>query len=325
MRNPNYVPRSEPPSGLAGSKKGHFDRVEWLYLPDSNSAVAALKKGEVDMIEQVPADYIAPLRSDPNVKVFSGGTQQAQLVMNHLHPPFDNPKVRQALLKAVSQERFDAAMGYPLDMRMRYCATFFICGSPNDTAAGADPYRTADVARARQMLAESGYKGEKVMLLVTERRRLPERPGAGDRCRRCAASGINVDGVTMDWSSIGARRARKTPCPRAGGWSAYATVANEFAINSADRQRLPERGLRQHPAWLALRQAARRAAQRRGSSETGAREAQASARRLPGPRLRNRAVHQPRPVSRQRSPRAPASRAPTSSGPACPTVWVLDK
>ena len=35
----------------------------------------------------------------------------------------------------------------------------------------------------------------------------------------------------MDWSSIGARRAKKD-APDAGGWSAYATVANEFAIHS---------------------------------------------------------------------------------------------
>ena len=38
VRNPHYVPRTEPPSGLAGNKKPHFDRVEWLYLPDSNSS-----------------------------------------------------------------------------------------------------------------------------------------------------------------------------------------------------------------------------------------------------------------------------------------------
>jgi peptide/nickel transport system substrate-binding protein len=156
VRNPAYVARTEAPSGLAGSKKSHFDRIEWLYLPDSNSAVSALKKGEVDFIEQVPADYITPLRADANVKLLSAGTQQAQLIMNPLHPPFNNPKVRQALLKAVSQERFNAAMGYPLDMRMRYCATYFICGSANDTAAGADAYRTPDVAKARQMLQEAG-------------------------------------------------------------------------------------------------------------------------------------------------------------------------
>ena len=165
-RNPDYVARSEPASGLAGSKKPHFDRVEWLYLPDANSAIAALRNGEVDFVEQVAPDYIAPLRSDPNVVIGASGAYQGFLVMNHLHAPFDNPKVRQALLHAVSQQRFVAGMGYPEDMRVDYCPTWFICGSPNETDAGAEPYRKADVAKAKKLLAESGYKGEKVVLLV---------------------------------------------------------------------------------------------------------------------------------------------------------------
>lgn len=230
VRNPNYVARREPPSGLAGSKKSNFDRVEWLYLPDANSAIAALKNGEVDYVEQVPPDYIAPLRSDPGVKLMANSTQQAQLVMNQLHPPFNNPKVRQALLKAVSQERFNAAMGYPLDMRMTYCATYFICGSANDTPVGSEAYRTPDVAKAKQMLAESGYKGEKVVLLMTSDVTYLNALSL-TMLQTMRSIGLNVEGLTMDWASIGARRARRD-APEAGGWSAYATVANEFAINS---------------------------------------------------------------------------------------------
>lgn len=49
-----------------------------MALPaDANSAIAALKRGEVDMVEQVPPDYIAPLRTDPSVKIGSFGTYQA--------------------------------------------------------------------------------------------------------------------------------------------------------------------------------------------------------------------------------------------------------
>jgi peptide/nickel transport system substrate-binding protein len=41
VRNPHYVGRADAPSGAAGNKKPHFDRVEWFYIPDSNSAAAA--------------------------------------------------------------------------------------------------------------------------------------------------------------------------------------------------------------------------------------------------------------------------------------------
>jgi peptide/nickel transport system substrate-binding protein len=79
------------------------------------------------------------------------------------------------VLQAVNQERFVAAMGYPLDMRMAYCATFFICGSPNETAAGAEPYRTPTWPRPRQMLAGGGLQGREGGAAGSQRRALPER------------------------------------------------------------------------------------------------------------------------------------------------------
>ncbi len=230
VKNPQYLPRSEPANALSGSKKSAFDRIEWLYLPDSNSAVAALKKGEIDYIEQLPADYITPLRADANITIGTGGAYQGWMIMNQLHPPFDNPKVRQAVLKAVNQDRFMAAMGTPLNMRMTYCATYFVCGSPNDTAAGAEPFRTPDAAKARQMLADAGYKGETVVLLV------PSDITYLNALALMAAQtmrsiGITVDMQTMDWASIGARRAKRD-APAAGGWNMYVTVAGEFDANS---------------------------------------------------------------------------------------------
>ena len=230
VRNPHYVARSEPPSGLSGSKKPHVDRVEWLYLPDANSAVAALKRGEVDLIEQLPPDYIAPLRTDTGIKIGSGGSYQGFLVMNHLFPPFDNPKARQALAHAVNQEKFTAAMGYPLDMRVTYCATYFICGSPNETLAGAEPFRKVDVAKGKQLLAEAGYKGEKVVLLVpSDVSYLNAEALMAAQAMR--SLGMNVDMQNMDWASIGARRAKRD-APAAGGWNIYVTVAGEFDVNS---------------------------------------------------------------------------------------------
>lgn len=230
VRNAQYVPRTEPVNGLSGSKKSNFERVEWLYLPDANSAVAALQRGEVDLLEQLPPDYIAPLRADSNVKVGSSGAYEAFLVLNHLHAPFDNIKARQAFQMAVNQERFVAAMGYPADMRKSYCHTFFICGSPNDTGAGSQPWAKADVAKAKALLAESGYKGEKVVLLVpTDITYLNAL--ALMAAQTLKSIGVNVDMQSMDWASIGARRAKRD-APAAGGWNVYVTVAGEFDANS---------------------------------------------------------------------------------------------
>ncbi|MES2099720.1 MAG: ABC transporter substrate-binding protein [Pseudomonadota bacterium] len=230
VRNPHYVPRKDPPSGLAGGKSSAFDRVEWHYLPDANTAVAALKRGEVDLIEQVPPDHITGLRSERDIRIGSGGSYQAVLILNHLFPPFNSAKARQALVHAVNQDRFTAAMGYPLDMRVTYCATFFICGGPHETEAGADRFRRPNIAEAKKLLAEAGYKGEKVVLLV---------PGdvtylnavAMMAAQTMRDMGMNVDMQTMDWASIGSRRTKKDPAA-SGGWNIYGSVGGEFDINS---------------------------------------------------------------------------------------------
>lgn len=230
VKNPHYVGRSDPPNGLAGSKAPKFDRVEWNYIPDSNSAVAALKKGEVDLIEQMPPDYINPLRSDANIRIQPSGAWQGWMVMNQLHPPFNNPKIRQAVLKAVNQDKFTAAMGYPKDLRVTHCATFFICGGIHETFAGAEPWRTPDAAKAKELLTAAGYKGEKVVLLVPSD--IPYLNAEALMAAQTMKSiGMNVDMQTSDWASIGARRAKRD-APDAGGWNMYVTQAGSFDADS---------------------------------------------------------------------------------------------
>jgi peptide/nickel transport system substrate-binding protein len=68
-RNADYVPRDEAPSFAAGGKRAYVDRVEWLYIPDSATASAALPRGEVDYWEFAPPDFVASLESQPNIKV----------------------------------------------------------------------------------------------------------------------------------------------------------------------------------------------------------------------------------------------------------------
>jgi len=57
-KNKNYVPRSEPPNGFSGGKVVNLDRVEFVVIPDTATAYAALRSGEVDFLDAPSLDLI---------------------------------------------------------------------------------------------------------------------------------------------------------------------------------------------------------------------------------------------------------------------------
>src|SRR5215204_5199383 len=57
-KNPDYVPRDEPASWLAGGKRMMVDRIEWIIMPDPGTASAALQNGEVDWWENPISDLV---------------------------------------------------------------------------------------------------------------------------------------------------------------------------------------------------------------------------------------------------------------------------
>ena len=112
VRNTDYVPRAEPPSWASGGKVVKVDRVEWLYIPEYSTAAAALADGEVDWWEAPNLDLVPVLAANPAVKVEKtdplGST--TMLRFNHLHPPFNNVKMRQAVLAVTDQAEFMSAL-----------------------------------------------------------------------------------------------------------------------------------------------------------------------------------------------------------------------
>src|ERR671938_315789 len=68
-KNPDYVPRTEPPSWLSGGKVAKLDRVEWINITDYQTAVNALINGEIDYIEDTPHDFIPRLKQVQRIKV----------------------------------------------------------------------------------------------------------------------------------------------------------------------------------------------------------------------------------------------------------------
>jgi peptide/nickel transport system substrate-binding protein len=74
---------------------------------------------------------------------------------------------------------------------------------------------------AKNLLAESGYDGRPVTCLVAQDQPITKAQGdvTADLLKRL---GMNVDFVAIDWGTVGARRAQKTP-PGQGGWNMFHT------------------------------------------------------------------------------------------------------
>ena len=224
LKNADYVPRKEKVSMAAGGKVVKVDRVEWILIPEPSTAIAALNSGEVDLFELPPPDLLKLLRQSPNVVVTNSDRlgSIAFMRLNHLHPPFNNAKAREAMLWATKQEDYMlAAFGDPQNWRK--CVAMFGCGGPNESSAGSDALKQQNLEKAKQLLKEAGYKGETVVLLdatdISFLHQLNLMAAA-----TLKAAGMNVEMQAMDFSMLTSRRAKKEP-PAAGGWNVFITAA----------------------------------------------------------------------------------------------------
>jgi len=248
-----YAPRTEGVSSLtAGPRLAHFDRVEWRTMPDAATAAAALQSGEVDWWEQPLPDLLPMLRRNRAIKVeiLDTAGQLCMLKPNHLHPPFNNPAIRRALLGAFVQADFMQAVAGSDHTLWKDGAGFFTPGSPMASDAGLDLLpKTADFDKVRRDLAAAGYRGERVVLLVPTD--LPHLNAmselAADVMRRV---GMNVDYQALDWGTVLQRLASQEPLDR-GGWSAFAnTTAGVGAANPAAHNHLRGSGRSATFGWF---------------------------------------------------------------------------
>ena len=217
-----YQPRSEPPSWAAGGKEPKVDRIEWIWIPDHQTAVNALLNGEIDLIESPPHDLLPVLAADDGIVLDDTNPlgNQYMFRFNWLHPPFDNQKVRQAAIAALNQEDFlKAVIGSP--DYYKTCPAMFVCDTPFATEAGAEVLVTSHFDRSKELLAEAGYDGTPVTLMhSTDLQVLTNlAPVAKQLLER---GGFTVDMQSMDWQTLVSRRSKTEP-PAEGGWNAFLT------------------------------------------------------------------------------------------------------
>lgn len=140
VRNENYWQ-----SGLP-----YLDGIEFRPLPDTDSRFASIQNGDVDVVSAGYHDELSRALADPNLRVYYGpGDGGEFLRFNHTKPPFDDHRMREALLRAIEPNALSASM---YRGQMVPADSLFAPGSPYHTQAASDAWPHFDPTVARQLV-----------------------------------------------------------------------------------------------------------------------------------------------------------------------------
>jgi len=125
------------------------------------------------------------------------------------------------VLAVTDQAEFMTAFaGDPQNWKV--CPSVFTCGTPMASDAGSTALSgKRDFDKAKKLIAEAGYKGEKIVLMDAVDQPLihAEALVANDVLKKL---GLNVELATSDWGTVVTRRASKKPIAE-GGWNMFPT------------------------------------------------------------------------------------------------------
>jgi peptide/nickel transport system substrate-binding protein len=138
-----------------GGPMPKIKRVIWRMVPQAGNRRALLERGDADISYELPYKDFTELKAGGKLDVvslpFSNGIQY--IGMNVTKPPFDNPKVRQAVAYAIPYQKIVDAVLFGLANPMYGAAP----ATPTEVKWPQPTKYFTDVAKAKALLTEAGY------------------------------------------------------------------------------------------------------------------------------------------------------------------------
>lgn len=185
--NPHYWDK-----GVDGKPLPYLDRVEMLYVPESNARVLGLRNGDYDVIATVPFNQAKSLEGGSDITLEVQPIFRLDYVyLNHAKKPLDDKRIRLAL-------------NYAADREAILKTVYFGYGEiPNSYMPKVNfhsetvPLIPYDIEKARQLVQEAGYDGTPIQLMV-DTGNAPFRQIATILQQGWTAAGLKVEIVEFD-------------------------------------------------------------------------------------------------------------------------------
>jgi peptide/nickel transport system substrate-binding protein len=193
-----YKPNThyEGRTGFGGYKVACLDTVTVRIVTEPSARVAGLRTGELQGVEDVPATDVDSFKGNKDVTLLPLKNWWIQITTPNVQkPPTDNLYFRQAVMAVLNMDDImDAASdgNYSLNVGFQYP------GRPGYTDAGKETYNQKNPAKAKELLAKAGYKGEPVVIL-TNKDYTSMFNAAEVQAEEMKSVGINAQIQVVDW------------------------------------------------------------------------------------------------------------------------------
>ncbi len=202
-----YRARDDAPDGQAGRREPLLDAILFVPVPDTSVRVAGVLRGDYHFAHSIPPDEYPRLRASAAVRPLVITTPQwAGFVFNHRTGPMGNRALRRAVVAAIDEATVLRGTYGPQQF-WRVTPSFFPREHPLWTEAGAADYHQHDVAVARRLLGEAGYRGEPIRWMVSSE--MPHHLTAATIAKaQLERAGFTIELQVMDFATLAGRRSR---------------------------------------------------------------------------------------------------------------------
>ncbi|MEA4964978.1 MAG: ABC transporter substrate-binding protein [Oscillospiraceae bacterium] len=183
-----------------GDDPGVAKEIVFKPILEAASRVIALQNGEIDVCIDPPVSELSFLQSDKNITVYEqDGTRLFYFGFNCAKAPFDNKTLRQAVSCAINK---DAIVSVVLQGKGKVQNTVVnrgVWSFYDEDDLGAYTY---DVDRAKELLAQAGYKEGELTIDLYAATDSPYKDIAPMIQSDLAAIGITVNIVSLDQATL---------------------------------------------------------------------------------------------------------------------------
>ncbi|HSV53184.1 MAG TPA: ABC transporter substrate-binding protein [Burkholderiaceae bacterium] len=197
-RNEAYSALPGKRDGNTGNKAAEVAKVRFVVIPDTSAAKAALLSGGIDLNPDINDEDMAEYKGRKDIKLESAATMDMQgLLFQTRDPLLKDPRIRRAIALSMDLPELVATVTTGNAKPSRS-----VIPSPSSyykAPQAALPKR--DLAQARKLLAEAGYKGQPIKLLATKRYNSVFNIAVLSQAMAQEA-GIKMDVEVLEWATL---------------------------------------------------------------------------------------------------------------------------